>query len=55
MIEMPTIFFGVRIDENLEREFRDVAGEVLGLRRGALREAVEEALKDWISKKKKTP
>ena len=39
-----------KIDDKLEKRFRMVVLEVKGKRRGALSEAVEEAIKLWLEK-----
>ena len=36
------------IDEDLEKEFRQVVSEVFGYHRGALSKAYEEAMRLWI-------
>jgi len=48
VVERAILFIGINPD--LNKDFRDVIGKVKGCNRGSLREAVEEALKDWIRK-----
>jgi len=43
----------VTIDEDLDRRFREVVVKVKGFKRGALKEALEEAIKLWLSKYEK--
>jgi len=38
------------IDDKLENEFRRVAVEKFGAKKGFLKKAVEEALSEWIKK-----
>lgn len=40
----------IKIDDELEREFRKVAVEKFGAKRGFLKSAVEEAIRDWVNK-----
>lgn len=40
----------VRIDDGLELEFRKRVLEVKGVKKRALREAVEEAIRLWLKK-----
>ena len=40
----------VNIDEELDRRFRGTVFKVKGYRRGALKEALEEAIKLWLEK-----
>ena len=41
------------IDTQLDEEFRVAIGKNKGIRRGVIKEALEEAIKDWIHKPKK--
>jgi tryptophan synthase beta subunit len=41
------------IDDNLERELRKVAVEKFEARKGFLKKAIEEAIRDWIRKNSK--
>jgi hypothetical protein len=43
----------VTIDDELDKRFRDVVAKVKGFKRGALKEALEEAIKLWIEKYEK--
>lgn len=38
----------LKVDDELEREFRKVAAERFEARKGFLKKAVEEALREWI-------
>jgi hypothetical protein len=40
----------LKIDDDLEREFRQAAAEKFGARKGFLQKAIEEAMRDWINK-----
>ena len=40
----------VKLDDALDKQFRETVGRVKGAYRGVLREAIQEALKDWIEK-----
>jgi len=40
----------VKIDDNIELEFRKTILEVKGKKKGALAEAIEEAIKLWLEK-----
>ena len=41
----------VRINPQLEKEFRIKVAEKFGGQKGALQKALEEAIKDWVKKK----
>lgn len=41
------------LDDNLENQFRKAVADKLGMKKGNIQIAVEEALKDWINKKNK--
>jgi len=43
----------LKIDDNLEKEFRKVAAEKFEAKKGFLKKAIEEAIKDWIRKNSK--
>jgi hypothetical protein len=43
----------LKVDNELEKEFRKVAVERFGARKGFLKKAVEEAIRDWIRKNSK--
>jgi len=43
----------LKVDDELEREFRKVAAERFEARKGFLKKAVEEALSEWIRKNQK--
>jgi len=43
----------LKIDDKLEREFRRAAAERFEARKGFLKKAIEEAIKDWVSKNRK--
>ncbi len=51
MIKMGKI--NLEIDDNLERELRRVAVEKFEAKKGFLKKAVEEAIRDWIRKNSK--
>lgn len=40
----------LEIDDNLEKEFRRMAVEKFEARKGFLKKAVEEALREWVKK-----
>lgn len=42
------------ISEKIEKEFRKLAMEKFGYGKGSLSKALEEAVKEWIKKNKKT-
>lgn len=39
------------IDDQLDREFRSEVARRLGMKKGNIQIAVEEAIRDWIKKK----
>lgn len=41
------------LDDKLDEEFRKAVSERLGMKKGNIQIAVEEALRDWIGKSKK--
>jgi len=43
----------LHIDDKLEDQFRRVAAEKFGAKKGFLKKAIEEAIKEWISKNSK--
>jgi len=43
----------LKINDELERVFRQAAAEKFGARKGFLQKAVEEAVRDWVSKNKR--
>lgn len=43
----------LKIDDELEKEFRKVAVEKFGARKGFIKKAIEEAVREWIYKNKK--
>ncbi len=43
----------LQIDDKLEKEFRRVAAERFEAKKGFLKKAIEEAVKDWINKNQK--
>lgn len=43
----------LQIDDQLEKEFRRVAAERFEARKGFLKKAIEEAVRDWVSKNQK--
>lgn len=40
------------IDEELDKQFRDEVAKRLGMKKGNIKIAMEEAIKDWIKKGK---
>ena len=42
----------ILLDEDLEKEFRDMVGKIYGFHKGAFTRAIEDALKLWIKIKK---
>ena len=45
----------LQIDDQLEKEFRRVAAERFEARKGFLKKAIEEAVRDWVNKNRKRP
>jgi hypothetical protein len=43
----------LNVDDKLEKEFRRIAAERFEARKGFLKKAVEEAIRDWIQKNSK--
>lgn len=43
----------LQIDDKLEKEFRMIAAEKFGAKKGFLKKAIEEAIKDWVNKNQK--
>jgi len=44
----------VILDDHLEQEFRKTVARVLGMKKGHLRKAIEEAIENWIKSKKES-
>lgn len=42
----------IRIPDNIENEFRQIAMKKFGYKKGALTKAIEEAIKDFVKKSK---
>jgi len=40
----------LKIEDELEKEFRKVAAQKFEARKGFLKKAIEEAIRDWINK-----
>jgi hypothetical protein len=40
----------LKIEDKLEKEFRKVAAQKFEARKGFLKKAIEEAIRDWINK-----
>jgi predicted transcriptional regulator len=40
----------LKIDDELEKEFRRVAAKRFEAKKGFLKKAIEEAIKDWVDK-----
>jgi hypothetical protein len=47
------VYLNVDINDKLDAEFRRMIGERLGTKRGNLQLAVEEALSEWIERRRK--
>lgn len=45
-----TVKWIFEIDADLDCKFRDAIGRKLGARRGNIKQALEEAIRDWIKK-----
>lgn len=43
----------LKVDDELEKEFRKVAAERFEARKGFLKKAIEEALWEWVKKNKR--
>jgi hypothetical protein len=43
----------LKIDDELEKNFRRVAAERFEAKKGFLKKAIEEAIRDWINKNRK--
>lgn len=43
----------LKIDDNLEKEFRKIAAEKFEAKKGFLKKAIEEAIREWINKNSK--
>ena len=43
----------LKIGDELEREFRRIAAERFEAKKGFLKKAIEEAIKDWVNKNRK--
>ena len=43
----------VTIDDELDKRFREIVAKVKGFKRGALKEALEEAIELWLQKYEK--
>jgi hypothetical protein len=44
-------YINLSIDDDLDKQFRDEVNRRLGMKKGNLKAAVEEAMRDWIEKK----
>ena len=44
------IYMEIPMKAELEKEFREKAMQLKGYRRGAFKEALEEAIEDWLAK-----
>ena len=44
-------YINLSIDDDLDKQFRDEVNRRLGMKKGNLKAAIEEAMRDWISKK----
>jgi len=43
----------LKIEDELEKDFRRVAAERFEAKKGFLKKAIEEAIKDWVNKNRK--
>ncbi len=43
----------LQIDDKLEKKFRIIAARKFEAKKGFLKKAIEEAIKDWVSKNQK--
>jgi len=39
------------IDDDLDKQFRDAVAKRLGMKKGNIKKAIEEAMRDWIDRK----
>lgn len=44
----------LKIDDKLEKEFRKIAVDRFEARKGFLKKAIEEAIRDWIKKNRRS-
>lgn len=44
----------LKIDDKLEEEFRRIAVERFEARKGFLKKAIEEAIRDWVKKNRRS-
>ena len=44
-------YINLSIDDDLDKQFRDEVNRRLGMKKGNLKAAIEEAMRDWIGKK----
>ncbi len=44
----------LQIGDELEKEFRRVAAERFEAKKGFLKKAIEEAIRDWVNKNKRS-
>jgi hypothetical protein len=45
----------LKINNELEKQFRKVAAERFEAKKGFLKKAIEEAIQDWVNKNKRSP
>jgi len=45
----------LKIDDDLERVFRQAAAAKFGARKGFLQKAIEEAVREWVNKNRGRP
>jgi len=45
----------LKINDELEKEFRKAAAERFEAKKGFLKKAIEEAIRDWVKKNKRSP
>ena len=44
-------YINLSIDDDLDKQFRDEVNRRLGMKKGNLKAAIEEAMRDWVEKK----
>ena len=44
-------YINLSIDDDLDKQFRNEVNQRLGMKKGNLKAAIEEAMRDWIGKK----
>ena len=44
-------YINLSIDDELDKQFRNEVNKRLGMKKGNLKVAIEEAMRDWVEKK----